>query len=236
MANQLLFWLERGLGLLTDLQSQYPDVDLLHGKHYSRLQLIKQVYIQQLLRWEQNQTQIQQRIVSLAKPYLRPIKRGKETKAVEFWAKVHSIQVDGINFVEHLHFGAFNEAVRLKSAIWMHRDYFGKCKQLGGDEIYASNANRRYCSGQGIHTCFKRKGRASKEEDQAQVLRKAIGKERATRLEGSFGCEKQFYGLQSIKARTQATETVWILFGIWTASARRIAHRIQQKQNLTKAA
>ncbi len=35
--------------------------------------------------------QIKDRIVSLSKPYIRPIVRGKETKAVEFGAKVRCL-------------------------------------------------------------------------------------------------------------------------------------------------
>ncbi|MTU31101.1 hypothetical protein GMD66_18240, partial [Parabacteroides merdae] len=40
--------------------------------------------------------------------------RGKETKSVEFGAKVNNIQIDGISFIERLSFKAFNEGIRLK--------------------------------------------------------------------------------------------------------------------------
>ena len=46
--------------------------------------------------------------VSISMSYIRPIVRGKEVKAVEFGAKVNMIQCDGINFIEHLRFNAFN--------------------------------------------------------------------------------------------------------------------------------
>ena len=36
-------------------------------------------------------------------------RRGRETKSVEFGAKVNNIQIDGISFIEHLSFKAFNE-------------------------------------------------------------------------------------------------------------------------------
>jgi hypothetical protein len=59
-----------------------------------------------------------------------------------------------------------------------------------------------------------------------------ITKERATRLEGSFGKEKEHYYLKKIKARTKETETIWIFFGIHTANAlengRRIAKTLKQ--------
>ena len=50
-------------------------------------------------------------------PYLRPIVRGKENKRLEFGAKVNNIQIDGISFIEHHSFEAFNEGIRLRQCI-----------------------------------------------------------------------------------------------------------------------
>ena len=44
-------------------------------------------------------------------------------------------------------------------------------------------------------------------------------------MEGSFGNEKLHYDLLKIKAKTEKTERLWIYFGIWTASAMKIARR-----------
>lgn len=52
-----------------------------------------------------------------------------------------------------------------------------------------------------------------------KVLRSELSKERATRLEGSFGTQKQHYSLSRIKARNRKTEILWIFFGIHTANA-----------------
>ena len=52
-----------------------------------------------------------------------------------------------------------------------------------------------------------------------KVLRSELSKERATRLEGSFGTQKQHYSLARIKARNRKTEILWIFFGIHTANA-----------------
>jgi hypothetical protein len=54
------------------------------------------------------------RIVSLYKPYIRPIVRGKENKSVEFGIKVHMMQVDGINIIEHYSYDAYNEKYGVK--------------------------------------------------------------------------------------------------------------------------
>ena len=95
-----------------------------------------------------------------------------------------------------------------------------------------TNKNRSFATKYNIRTDFKRKGRAGKHEKQRKQMAAMITKERATRLEGSFGKEKEHYHLKKIKARTKETETLWVFFGIQTANAleigRRMANALQQ--------
>ena len=67
-------------------------------------------------------------------------------------------------------------------------------------------------------------------------MRAVLSKERSTRLEGSFGTEKEHYNLRKIKARTRETEILWIIFGIHTANAARLAQREKKEKNNAKAA
>ena len=72
-------------------------------------------------------------------------------------------------------------------------------------------------------------------DEDFKILAKEIKKERATRLEGSFGKEKEHYHLKKIKARTQKSEILWIFFGIHTANALEIGRRIYiQIQNASR--
>ena len=66
------------------------------------------------------------------------------------------------------------------------------------------------------------------------MLYEVITKERATRLEGSFGKDKQQYYLNRIKARTKENEILWIFFGIHVGNALEIGRRMQNL--LVKAA
>jgi hypothetical protein len=194
-----------------------------------RLSVIKNVLQQQSVRFQGGE--VKGLIVSIDKDYIRPIVRGKESKRVEFGAKVNTIQVDGINFVEHLSFDAFNEGIRLPKCIRKQQHLFGKrITHLSADRIYATNDNRKYCSDKNrkITTSFVRKGRASKNEEQVQQMRNLLNKERSTRLEGSFGTEKQHYSLDKIKARTKQTEILWIFFGIHTANAVRMIPKVEK--------
>jgi Transposase DDE domain len=107
---------------------------------------------------------------------------------------------------------------------------------VSGDDIYATNANRSWCASHHIVHGFKRKGRAGKYEDQRKAIVSVLRKERATRMEGSFGTEKEYYGLQKIKARTMKNEMLWIFFGVHTANAVRIAKRMAQEKRILQAA
>ena len=174
---------------------------------------------------------VSSRIVSIDRHYLRPIIRGKETKSVELGAKVNNIQIDGISFIEHISFKAFNEGVRLKDCIHLQQQLTKvRVKALAADSIYANNANRKFCTKYHISTSFKHKGRAAKDEPLRKILRSELSRERATRLEGSFGTQKQYYSLARIKARNRKTEMLWIFFGIHTANAVCMIEKVEKKK------
>ena len=104
-----------------------------------------------------------------------------------------------------------------------------RVKRVAADSIYANNANRKFCTKYGISTSFVRKGRAAQDEPLRKVLRSELSKERATRLEGSFGTQKQHYSLARIKARNKKTEILWIFFGIHTANAILMINKIRNR-------
>ena len=106
---------------------------------------------------------IPNRIVSVSKPYVRPIVRGKETKTVEFGAKCNNILIDGISFIEKLSFNAFNEGTRLQHCVSLSEKLTGvPVKKIGGDQGYSGNDNRTFCKENKIETSFTQKGRSGK--------------------------------------------------------------------------
>lgn len=231
LTRRLLHLLEKLLDQMHGLIDTNRKRLVLHGDFMRRLNVICKVLLQQQQLFAGKK--VTDRIVSIDKHYIRPIVRGKEVKSVEFGAKVNNIQVGGISFIQNLCFDAFNEGTLLKDCITLQQRIFKKnVRQVGADAIYATNANRRFCSHRSILTSFVRKGRAGKDESQRKILRSALSKERATRLEGSFGTQKNHYGLQRIKARKKDTEVLWIFFGIHTANAVLIAHRKKKLQEI----
>lgn len=197
---------------------------------YSRFQTIKQVYNQQEQIYTRPGSKVKDRIVSLAKPYVRPIIRGKENKDVEFGMKVHMNQVGGVNVIEYASFSNFNESTRLKISILKSKIRFGKCTHIAADRIYPTNKNRRFCTGQNITTNFDKKG-PKKEDKATKQIKGILNKARSSFMEGSFGNEKNHYLLRKIKARNQATEMIWMCFGVHTANAVRIAKNSQKAES-----
>ncbi len=225
LRKKLLKFLMKLLGHIEELKEKK-----LSNKQQAKLKHIKKVYEQQHSKLYGNNP-IKDRIVSLSKPYIRPIVRGKETKTVEFGAKVNVLQVSGINFIEHISYDAFNEGTRLISGIRLQQKLFGKCTHQSADQIYATNANRKYCTQYKIANNFIPKGKQKHQHiEQAAVLRKALNVARGTVLEGSFGNEKNHYFLAKVAARNQDTETCWIFFGIFTSNAVRMANRMASMQ------
>lgn len=212
---------------------------LLTVREKSDLEIITRMHRQQKNHFRNNDSResIPNRIVSLSKPHLRPIVRGKEVKSVEFGAKVNNILVNGISFIEKLSFNAFNEGTRLVHCLKMHKRLFGvEAKKVGGDTGYAGTENRDYCKANGIQTSFVKRGRPfGEKKKEKDLVRKGLARVRATAMEGSFGTQKEHYDLRRVKARTKRTEILYIFFGIHTANVVQLADRIEQRARLAAA-
>ena len=228
----LLRLLSRGLDCYEQLLHQTQGQGL-SEKLRGLFRTIKQIHQQQEYMLKNPKAKVKDRIVSLHKPYVRPIVRGKENKPVEFGMKVHMNQTGGINIIEHASFDNFNECKRLKISIIKHKQRFGDCSHISADRIYATNENRRYVTTKGIHTNFDKKGPV-KDDKPTQRMKQALNGARSAYMEGSFGNEKNHYGLRKIKALSQETELVWLFFGVMTANAVRISK--MARDNLAKAA
>ena len=223
MQRRLLKLLGKLIGQWNCLCRLYAPVIHLSAEQDKRIMAIKEVHRQQTDHF--NKKEVKHRIVSIDRPYIRPIVRGKENKRVEFGAKVNNIQVDGISFIEHHSFEAFNEGTRLKQCVEYQESLTGvKVTRIGMDTIYANNENRKYCTERGITTNFVRKGPKPKDE-QADIST-------ARRI---IGNQKQHFGVGRIAARNRHSETLLLFFGIHmantaTLAARQLAVELRQKE------
>ena len=240
MTRRLLDLLGKVLKEIRRMERENDEADKsLTIREKGDLDIITKMYRQQKnhFRSKDCRESIKDRIVSISKPYVRPIVRGKEVKSVEFGAKVNNILIDGISFIEKLSFNAFNEGTRLVHCLKMHKRLFGvDAKKVGGDTGYAGTENRDYCKENGIQTSFVKRGRPfSEEKKEKDLVRKELARVRATAMEGSFGTQKEHYDLKRVKARTKQTEILYIFFGIHTANVVQLEKRIEQRALLEAA-
>lgn len=240
ITRRLLDLLDKILKEIHEVVRDHENAEnLLTVREKSDMGIITRMYRQQKNHFQNNDSResIPNRIVSLSKPHLRPIVRGKKVKSVEFGAKVNNILVDVISFIENLSFNAFNEWTRLMHCLKMHKKLFGgEAKKVGGDTGYAGTENRDYCKVNGIQTSFVKRGRPfGEKKKEKDLVRKELARVRATAMEGSFGTQKEHYDLRRVKARTKRTEILYIFFGIHTANVVQLADRIEQRARLAAA-
>ena len=198
MIMRLLALLGKMLGEIRRQMRIHSDERLLNEKQLDILETITRVYRQQSHHFKSGDSHesIPNRIVSISKPYVRPIVRGKENKTVEFGAKSNNILIDGISFIE----------------------------KVGGDQGYSGNDNRTFCKDNNIETSFTQKGKAGTNEVK-NATKRELARVRATAMEGSFGTQKEHYGLRKIAARIKSTEIMLTFFGIHTANVVNLARR-----------
>ena len=238
ITRRLIMLLGKVLVEIRKLCRDHDSENVLTGKEKNVIEIITKVYRQQKNHFENDDPResIPDRIVSISKPYVRPIVRGKESKNVEFGAKCNNILVDGISFIEKLSFNAFNEGTRLDHCIKMHKRLFNvDAKKIGGDTGYAGTANRDLCKDLGIQTSFVKRGRPSVEKNEKDYVRQELARVRATAMEGSFGTQKEHYDMRRIKARKKKTEILDIFLGIHTANVVHLAERLAEQEQAKAA-
>lgn len=235
MIMRLLALLGKMLGEIRRQMRIHSDEGLLNEKQLDILETITRVYRQQKNHFKNGDSResIPNRIVSISKPYVRPIVRGKENKTVEFGAKCNNILIDGISFIEKVSFNAFHEGMRLRHCISLAQKLTGvPVKKVGGDQGYSGNDNRTFCKDNHIETSFTQKGKAGTNEVK-NATKRELARVRATAMEGSFGTQKEHYGLRKIAARIKSTEIMLIFFGLHTANVVNLARRESIRLPLT---
>ncbi|MCK5843632.1 MAG: IS5 family transposase, partial [Victivallales bacterium] len=173
-----------------------------------RLKVIKTLYRQQNEMFKERKHRVDERIVSLSQPHVRPIVRGKASASVEFGAKLSVSLVDGIARIDRLSWDAYNESEDLIPQVEAYKERNGFYPaSVHGDGIYGTRSNRAYLKSKEIRFSGKPLGRPPKEND-ANKSELKEKREEARRgeidripIEGKFGQGKRKYGLDLIKAK-----------------------------------
>ncbi len=88
--KQQLQYIQRNLSHIEQLIDQGASLENLSKRPYKNLLVIAEIYRQQLWLYENKKQSIENRIVSLSQPHIRPIVRGKAGKSVKFGANTNS--------------------------------------------------------------------------------------------------------------------------------------------------
>jgi len=202
VGSQLRF-VRRNLISINRLLDAYPEIPL-KPKQYKYLLVVNTLYYQQKQMYDSGTHSVEDRIVSIHQPHVRPIVRGKSQAKVEFGAKIHVSIIDGISFLDELSWDAFNEGSHMMDYVEQYRKRFGYYpKELLADQIYCTRVNRAALKEKGIKLLAKPLGRPS-----AVPIHVSPGERNP--IEGKFGQAKTGYGLNRIKARLKDTSETWI--------------------------
>ena len=256
--KQQLQYLRRNLKHIQRLWGYFPPGTRLPlpGWLLYRYWVIRHVYDQQWLMYQRKSRCCADRIVSISQPYVRPIKRGKINKSVEFGAKLSvSMNGDGIACVDKLHWSAELESQDLPVQVEYYRQRYGTYrKKVIADPLYGTRANRKYLKDKGIQFAGKPLGRPKKVTPENESQLKAIKRQRREDyllripIEDKFGQGKGGYRLNHIRAKRADTSFAWINsillgmnllvllriflgseFGRWVKTIMRIRIRIAEK-------
>jgi hypothetical protein len=188
-----LNYVKRDLKHVTKLVDQVG-LSALSRRQYRDLLVIQAVYRQQKQMYTSKSHRIDDRIVSISQPHVRPIVRGKTHTNVEFGAKLSFVMRDGWAFLDNVRWDTYHEGTDLKRAIASYKNRFGYYPEaVLADRIYLTRENRAYCKREGIRLSGPKLGRPSKKENNEQKRVSYQDALERNAVEGKFGEAKRTY-------------------------------------------
>lgn len=200
--RQQLGYVRRNLAHIDTLIAAGAKLSELKKHLYRNLLVVSEVYRQQQLMYEQGCHRIDDRIVSITQPHVRPIVRGKSGTPVEFGAKLSVSCVDGHAFLDHLSWDNFNESGDLEQQVELFKSRFGHYPEaVYVDQIYRTRSNRAYCRNLGIRITAPPLGRPVP-DDVAAIRKQTLADAKIrNQIEGKFGQAKRRFSLNRVMTK-----------------------------------
>lgn len=209
-----LQYINRNLGHIERLQMSGAKLECwagdppswLNDQQYKMLLVVATVYQQQLSMYENKQHRVDDRIVSLTQPHVRPIVRGKAGTPVEFGAKLSVSYHNGYVFIDRLSWDNFNESGDLKSQAEKFKIATGNYPEsIHVDQIYRTNENRAWCKEREIRITGIPLGRKPKVIDKEKKKQAQLDERFRSRIEGKFGEAKRRFSLGRVMTKLSET-------------------------------
>jgi hypothetical protein len=217
--RQQLGFVRRNLRTIQQMKKMVP-LTALCAQDYKKLLVVGEVYRQQSALYRmfgEAHRSIADRIVSLSKPHVRPIVRGKASADVEFGAKVSVSVIEGKTYLDRISWDAYNEGTDLQNQIETFKNRTGLYPEsVHADKIYRTRDNMRWCAARKIRLSGPPLGRpVSQDVERARQVRQQRLDERIRiEIEGKFGTAKRRYRLDRIMTKLQKTSetTIALIF------------------------
>ena len=190
------------------LQVSIVEAESLSKRQQKLLATIRKLVDQQTKMYKSKTHRVDERIVNLYQPHVRPIVRGKAGASVEFGAKVAISLENGYSRIEKLSWDPYNEAGTLVESVERYKTRNGCYPEaILADRIYRNRDNLAFCKEHGIRLSGPKLGRPPAKDlmkkDEKRIERQDASERNA--VEGKFGEGKRKYGLARIFAKLDDT-------------------------------
>jgi hypothetical protein len=214
-----LNYIKRNFGIIDFYLKYYRSRKQELSEHNKALlTVLTTVYEQQLSMYQKRSKKIENRVVSVSQPYIRPIVRGKARTNCEFGAKIDISATGGFARLEHVSFDAYNESVNFIKIVENYRKIYGyyPAKVLV-DQIFRTRANLQFCKEKNISMSGKTLGRPKKD---TVAQKKQIRQDEIERvaIERKIGYIKGSFGLKQLNTRLEHTSKVTIAIAVMASN------------------
>ncbi len=193
---------------------------ILTNRQQTQLQTIRKLYEQQLEMFNAKTHRVENRIVSIEQPHIRPIVRGKAKAPVEFGIKYDvSIDSKGHARLEKHSFDAYNEGQFLQDSIENFKTREGHYpKKVLVDKIYRTRINIAFCQERGIKLLGRKPGQRSKDMTKAELSEERRDEVARNEVERFFSREKSTCGAALITTKLAETTKASIALSVLVAN------------------
>jgi hypothetical protein len=211
--GQQLRYLRRNLKSIIKILDTAPSMSFpLEHRDQRIYWVIQHIYEQQSQMYKEHTHSVDNRIVNIYQPHVRPIVRGKDKAQVEFGAKLGISLQDGYARINTLSWEAYNEGGDLKKQVEAYKRLNGIYPEVViADKIYGTRENRYWLKKLGIRYSGRPLGRPSVKNQTPYSKRKQkVEQGIRNQVEGKFGQGENGYNLNKIRARAAKTSESWI--------------------------
>ena len=192
---------------------------------YRKLLVTSEVYRQQQEMHDADRRRVDNRIVNLSKPHVRPIIRGKAGRPSEFGAKISISDDNGFVDLDRVSWDNYNESTDLIRRIEQYKEERGYYpERVCADQIYMTLENKNFCAANAIRLSGRGRSKKSQEKcetiEQQEIFKSDLRKRSV--IEGRIGTSKLKYGLDKILTKLVSTSKSVIGMALFVMNAEKI--------------